>query len=383
MPVWKLIRRSYHINNQDYMNKIVFVTQSNLINNVRLLKISKYLHENGFYLEFIGWKRYSNDPDQHQYFNKMVYILENESNSKFKLLFSYIKFIFKTVYVLNFRIKQENDNAIYFAVNFFGAFAVYLNKLIHKDIRYIYEIRDEIIKSYKLPGFIRVILFNIDSRIKNKSIKVIHVEINRVSNNESNSIVILNSPFDFYNNEFIFREKKKCFAVTGWLNNTRGLESIYLFAKNNPDFNFIVAGKFIDKNIENKYLSLNNIELHDFMPQNDLFDLIKNCSGIFSLYDPSLEINRLAASNKLYDAMMLGIPVIVNSEIEAAKFVTNYKIGFVVNYIYDESWNKIIDTDKITINELGLNGRNLYETKFEFKSQLDTKLLPLIIEVIK
>ena len=87
-------------NIQIEMDKIVFVTQSNLINNVRLLKISKYLYENGYCLEFIGWKRNSNDPTQYPYFNRIEYVLENESHNKFKLLFSYIKFIFKTVFIL-------------------------------------------------------------------------------------------------------------------------------------------------------------------------------------------------------------------------------------------------------------------------------------------
>lgn len=62
---------------------------------------------------------------------------------------------------------------------------------------------------------------------------------------------------------------------------------------------------------------------YDRMPQAELFDKLIDCCGIFSLYDPKLEINRLAASNKVYDAMMLGIPVITNPEVTNSVLLKN------------------------------------------------------------
>ena len=137
-------------------------------------------------------------------------------------------------------------------------------------------------------------------------------------------------------------------------------------------------GEFINKETEKKYMGIPNIEYHHFMPQPDLFKIIGSCRGIFSLYDPSIEINKLAASNKLYDAMMLSIPVIVNKGILAADLVRNAGIGFVVNYDYDATWQVLEKYDNVLVASMGKKGRNLYLQKYEFSKMLETVLLPVL-----
>jgi hypothetical protein len=126
-----------------------------------------------------------------------------------------------------------------------------------------------------------------------------------------------------------------------------------------------------------------NIKIYDYMPQYDLFNIVFECRGIFSLYDPTLEINRLAASNKLYDAMMLGIPVIVNNEILVSSFVKNNNIGFSIDYSFNDTWNILINSDLVDFQIKGINGRKLYLSLYEFNTQLSERLLPLINQVFK
>ena len=128
----------------------------------------------------------------------------------------------------------------------------------------------------------------------------------------------------------------------------------------------IVAGNIIDKYGE-KLIDLPNVEYLGYVSQHILFDRIKNCSGIFSLYDPNLDINRIAASNKLYDGLMLGVPIITNSEIVAANFVEENKIGITLPFIYNQEWSKIIDLKETDILEMGLKGRKLYEERFSYE----------------
>lgn len=53
------------------------------------------------------------------------------------------------------------------------------------------------------------------------------------------------------------------------------------------------------------------------------------------LYDPSREINRFAASNKLAEAMAIGRPVLMNEELEAAKAMAG--LNCVINTKYKDA----------------------------------------------
>lgn len=369
------------------MIRILFISHGTLKGDVRLLKISRFLFNKGFQLSFLGWDRSGNEPTEDSNFINIEYVLKYMSNNKIQLFFSYFLFVFKTTLKLNNRIKKEKrentETVIYYAINFLGGLSIYFNSLFHPDLIYIYDIYDEFSKSYRFPFFIKKIINRLDYKVRKRAIKIIHVEENRVDSKDKNYIIIRNTPFDFYKNDYVEEEKEKTFAITGWLNKTRGMESIYLFARDNSDFKFIIAGQFKDKNIENKFKSLNNVEIYDFMEQDKLFNLIKKCRGIFSLYDPTIEINRLAASNKLYDAMMLGIPVIVNKEIEAAQFVKKHNIGFIVDYFYNNTWDILTNNDVNMINKLGSNGRKLYSKEYEFNSQVEKVFMPILDKIIE
>lgn len=362
-----------------HMINITFLSYGDLLGDVRLLKISKFLYNKGYSLSLIAWNRTGTNPLEYNNFKYIKYLVNNGSERKITLLFNYIVFTFKLLFTIHnsCRCKNKNTN-IYYAVNFFSAFCVYINSIFKKDIIYIYDIYDEVSISYRFPSIIKKIFKTIDIKIRKRALKVIHVESNRVAATDNNYIIIRNSPFDYFEGTFHESIKEISFAVTGYLQNRRGLESIYLFAKNNPAFKFIIAGKFKSKNMEESFSKLANTTLYNHMPQDELFKLILNCSGIFSLYDPLIEINKLAASNKLYDAMMLGIPVIVNREIEAAKFVEDNNIGYVVDYKYNKTWDNLTKIDPETTRILGKNGRKLYTQEYEFSSQLEKYLIPIL-----
>lgn len=364
------------------MNKILFLF-TGADNSLRLVKIATFLKQNGYSVSFIGWPRTKEKNNDPSLFEKSEAVIRGggEANSKLPIL--YIIFIFKLFFKLLFR-KGLNDKLI-FCVNFETGFVTWLISYFRK-ITYCYDIWDELALSHNFPCLIVKILRYFDRKIRARSAFYIHVDESRLSSVDddlSNSIIIYNSPVDYYNNKFELHEHNDSFAITGWLNKTRGLNSLFEFAYNHPEYKFIVAGSFLQKEIGEKFHTLPNVEIHEFMPQSKLFDLISKCRGIFSLYDPSIPINRLAASNKLYDAMMLGIPVIVNNGLIAANVVNQHKVGFVVNYLYDQTWLTLIESDENIISEMGLNGRQLYLQKYEFNEMCKKVLLPKVDETFQ
>jgi hypothetical protein len=350
---------------------------------VRIQKFAEFFYKKGIKQDFIGWKRYPEKIYSDVKFQNVSYVVHGGGEGKSYLPILYIWFIIKLFWTLLF-LKTNREKVVFFAVNFETALVARIISRI-RGIPYIYDIWDELSKSHNFPGVIVNLLNHLDKKNRASSSFYIHVDENRFSiidNGLDNSIVVYNSPYDFKLRNSIHNGYSNSFAVTGWLNNTRGLASIFLFAKDHPTISFIIVGEFIDSHIENGFLSLDNVHYYHFMPQEQLFSIIVGCRGIFSLYDPSIEINRLAASNKLYDSMMLSIPVIVNNGILASSFVETNQIGYVVNYDYDSTWDVLIDYDLGLIEKYGSNGRKLYMEKYEFADLLEKRVYPKLTKLL-
>ena len=116
------------------------------------------------------------------------------------------------------------------------------------------------------------------------------------------------------------------------------------------------------------------------MPQEQLFELMLSCCAIFSLYNPILEINKFAASNKVYDSMMLGIPVITNKEVANSKIISEKRIGIIVDYQYNETWDILKEKNILQkCKELGSNGRQLYLEEYVFDELVNKRLVSELV----
>lgn len=350
--------------------KILMVKSSNC-RDVRLQKYKHVLSEEHS-IDFIGWNRDKFEDEIFiEKFDNVNYILKGWSSSKIGLLFGNFLWLFLSIkYIL----KNYHVYDVIYCADFEAALPVWLSKKFVKNLKYIYDIYDEVYLRYNYNKIIKSRLQHVDNFLKTESFLNIQVDEIRLNKSDdlSKSLIIENSPLDFFENCYIEKKEwEKKFVVSGYLRETRGLEEIYKFACSKKDYEFIVVGRFNDEKLKSKFLKLDNVKYYDFMPQLQLFELIRNSFAIFSLYDPSIEINLKAASNKLYDALMLGIPVIVNQEIYASDFVNSNSIGVSVPYTYDsKEWDdKIIDIEK-NFEHYSTSGRKLFEKKYDFKKKV-------------
>ncbi len=358
------------------MNNILLVKASN-VDDVRLQKYIQTLNNREYNLTFIGWERQKRtEPNENI---ELKYILSGFNSSKLKLLIGYTCWVCCVFFYLLFNYKKYN---IVYSVDFESTLPVYLvSKLF--NVQYIYDMYDEFAIRYNFPEIVKVLLKKIDFQIKKNAIKVIHVDQNRVDKNDTNYLIIENSPFDFFNGEFIASNFEKQIAVTGLLSSRRGINEIYKFALDNKDITFVLIGEFpsYETDFQIKIKNLENFKIFSKMSQFDVFNKIRNCSAIMALYDADIEINRKAASNKLYDAMMLGIPVISNIGIEMSDFIEKEKIGLVVDYNYDKNnWQPIIDliNSKESLISISKKSRELYINNYSFYNKV-SKLFSDII----
>lgn len=360
-------------------SKRILIVKNAHFSNTKLRKYAKVFTKKKYVLSFIGWKRKEDEKKDSEYYESVRFLHSGGGygKNKINLALNYIVWMHKLFF---FAVQRKNTLKYQhlFLTDFDVALPFYFASKFNKDLKYFYEIRDDFALRYNFPIFIKKIVSKVDSKLKSSARFVIHVDESRIREGDENFVVIKNTPFDFYKS-FEAPEYKIKVAVIGHLSKIRGLDQILKFAKDYRNIEFIFAGvEVFDDDIGDLIKSLPNIKVYKRMQQDKLFEIIYDCSGIFSIYDPSLEINLKAASNKLYDAMMLGIPVIVNKEILASDFVSKNKLGFIIDYKYNSSWNDLAEkvSNKKLVEERGGNGRRIFEKDLDFLSICESKLLP-------
>ena len=356
------------------MKPIIYVKGSDL-NDVRLQKFIHYFVGRGEDVSFWGWSRDGQKASVDRV--NISYLLTGGGyGKKSRLFFFYILWaivVFFKCLITNLKGK------IIIAIDFDSALPVYWASKF-KKIDYIYEVYDDFALRYNFPSIVKRFVHKRDTKIMKRSKCVIHVDANRVTYKDCQWIIIENTPNDYWKGEVRpYDNLKLKFAIIGYFSDARGMEQIYKFAKENNKVQFLLVGRFTSEKMKEEFLELSNVESHDLMPQMQLFDLMKDCCGIFSLYNPGLEINRYAASNKVYDAMMMGIPVITNNEVINSAYIKEKGFGLVVDYEYGDSWRILAEPSFIAVaKELGRKGRDLYLKEYRFDALVENRLLPII-----
>ena len=102
----------------------------------------------------------------------------------------------------------------------------------------------------------------------------------------------------------------------------------------------------------------------------------KQCYAMLIMFDPSNRNNRIGAPNRLFEAMAMGIPVIVTENTLAAEIVKKEKCGFACKYdifafiaLLKELRNRIPEAA-----EAGSQGRAAYEREYNWEAQVSKML---------
>jgi glycosyltransferase involved in cell wall biosynthesis len=103
------------------------------------------------------------------------------------------------------------------------------------------------------------------------------------------------------------------------------------------------------------------------------------CQVVAALYDPSVPNNKFAAPNKLFEAMMLGKPVLTSEGTLAADIVREVRCGIVVRYGDRPGLNRALETLMLAPEEakaMGARGRDAFESRYNWKA-MEPRLLAL------
>lgn len=155
----------------------------------------------------------------------------------------------------------------------------------------------------------------------------------------------------------------------GNLANDRGLQSL-VSACESTGADLVVAGQGPDQRAIVALLASSPAATFlGVIPHEQVLERTAGADVIPVLYDPAVPNNLFASPNKLFEAMMFGVPVVVSDGIGVADLVRETGIGLVVRYgdvaALSEAVRKLRESPDLR-SELGRRGRALYEARFRW-----------------
>lgn len=209
---------------------------------------------------------------------------------------------------------------IAYAVDLDGAMPVVLSRFRRK---YLYEVLDTYADRYRIPGIFSRLLRRLESNIASRSIRCIHVDSMRVSTLNSsgkNVVVVENVPrLDDLPCFAKVCEGRDYFLISGGVFRHRGLEQILMahqiFCEKYGDVKLLIVGRVggAERSIIEVY---KNVEVVGEVSSSEALAYTTRAYAVFALYEPSSNINLNACPNKIYDCLLNGTPIIINSELK-------------------------------------------------------------------
>lgn len=122
-------------------------------------------------------------------------------------------------------------------------------------------------------------------------------------------------------------------GYVGGLSDKRFIDKVLNYAVHNSHVTLKIAGfGRIEDAVKEATSKYPNIHYYGRVNYENALELYSQCDVMFAIYDPSVPNHKYSAPNKVYEAMMLGLPIIVAKGTGIDSLVEKEKIGFSINY---------------------------------------------------
>jgi glycosyltransferase involved in cell wall biosynthesis len=256
-----------------------------------------------------------------------------------------------------------------------------------RGIPFIYDVFDNYGLRHHWPTPVRQAIWLMDWFVLSRSSAVILPDENRITGPfarfEKKITVIYLCPPDLPGIErFRVRHKYLTVCAMGNLSETRGISLLLDAARQIGNVRIVVAGNPVQQSIKDKLLSTPGVEFCGQVSWEHSAELAAGCDLIFTFYDPDFECNVRAASQKWFESLMVGRPILCNREIVNAAWIEKFGIGFLSDYSVADLARTLeaIGKDREEAERRGLRGRSLFETTYSW-ALMEQRLLSVIGEV--
>jgi glycosyltransferase involved in cell wall biosynthesis len=120
--------------------------------------------------------------------------------------------------------------------------------------------------------------------------------------------------------------------VAGVLTESRGLGQLMSAIDGMNNIRITAAGWPTDKLSSETFVNHPKVDYQGFVHLEQSLELASRCDAVLGFYAPNCRNNILASPTKLYEAMSVGRPLIINTEAQVSKWVVENSLGYSCNY---------------------------------------------------
>lgn len=170
-------------------------------------------------------------------------------------------------------------------------------------------------------------------------------------------------------------------AYIGQLARERGILEMLDVVARRLDFRFDLAGFGADEeHIAARAAELPNVTWHGRVDYDKAIELSRKADVLFATYDPALPLHKYSSANKLFEAMMLGKPIIVARDTGMDAIVEKHGIGIVIDYAdldqIERALLSVMEMERQQRQEMAQRARAVYD-KFYSSDIMRTRLIAL------
>jgi glycosyltransferase involved in cell wall biosynthesis len=316
------------------MNKnSILILRSNPVNpDPRVEKTARALGFSGKRVQILCWDRAGDSQPEEKkehYFIKRIHIASGFGVGV-RGLFPYLKW---QIFLLIWLFEKRNQYEIIHACDFDTGFVALIAKIFLKK-SLVYDIFDFYCDSFAVPELLKSTIRYLEILVINASDLLILVDENRRrqinGSKPRNIIIVYNSPekqkFEAKEENFLFR-----IAYAGVFMEGRFIKEMISMVKEKSEWILEIAG-YGGLDISEDILDSKNIKFHGKVSYLKALEISRKADCLFAIYDPSNKNNQFSSANKLFEAMMFGVPILVARGTGMDKIVENFNLGKVVEY---------------------------------------------------
>lgn len=249
----------------------------------------------------------------------------------------------------------------------------------------IYDIRDPFADCYKFPKMFRNLAYAIDWVFMGLSSAFIVPGQDRLGylgkwgRSKRPTLVFPNTCYDLIRQipETVkgLDVKNNCvrIAYIGYLDRSRGaMLWAELCSQKESQMELLVAGECRDTELASILTSNSGIKFLGMLSNLESMAVMMSSHAVALLYDTSVAVNRMAAPNKFYEALMVSTPVIVSRGMNLGKIVAEENLGYIVDYGDIESLKEAFEKlkDPHILSDMRKRCRNYYLKNFQLSEHL-------------
>jgi glycosyltransferase involved in cell wall biosynthesis len=196
---------------------------------------------------------------------------------------------------------------------------------------------------------------------------------------QSEIIMNLSEEYDFDKSEL--EHNDLTLVYTGLICKDKGLDILFEVVNGLEGVRLVLAGRIEDSQLLHEMLRLPNVRYEGLLRRNDSLKLEASSDVMVVLYDLQYRKNQLSSPNKIFEAMMCGIPLITNME---QTLVKEAGCGIIVEYDIDQVRGAVIKLrdNSYMRKTLGENGRKAFVEKYNWDF-MERKLYQIYSILIK